>query len=207
LWADTGGDPKKASCLIPSAWSKVHQALWRGRLEVIQNNERIRRLEQPAYKRRWDEQWKAGVRWQRGPIAYDAELADAFDWWLSEKAEWWLEKKIGGGPIALEKWSAALWKDPRVQAGWCVIREALERLDRRADFARYFAALIKEQSVPGNIPVAVPWEKIKTKVSANVKRIRGKLNVPRERFRVRADETFVWAGMQTGGPGRSSREG
>lgn len=206
LWADTGGDLKKASCLIPSAWSKIHQALWRGRLEVIQNNERIGRLEQPAYKRRWDEQWKAGVRWQRGPIAYDAELADAFDWWLSEKAEWWLEKKVGGGPIALEKWSAALWKDPRVQAGWCVICEALERLDRRADFARYFAALIKEQSVPDNIPVAVPWEKINTRVPANVKRIRGKLNVPRERFRVRADESFVWAGMQTGGPGHSSRE-
>ncbi len=53
-------------------------------------------------------------------------------------------------------------------------------------FAKYFKKLVRDQSVPEDIPWAVPWdelEKQKVKVPARVKRIRGKLNVPRERFR------------------------
>lgn len=30
---------------------------------VIRDNEHIRRIEQPVYKRRWDEQWKVSNRW------------------------------------------------------------------------------------------------------------------------------------------------
>jgi hypothetical protein len=154
-----------------------------------------RSIEQPVYKRRWDEQWKVGNRWQCGPVAYDAEFVDAFDWWLSEKAEWWLEKKKNGGPVALDEWTAALQQDPRVQAAWGV---ALVRLGKRADFDRYFVALVKEQTVPDDIPAAVPWDELekKRKIPAAVKRIRGKLNVPRERFRVTASGGYVWAGVK-----------
>jgi len=196
LWAQADGDFEKAVALIPAEWSDNRKTLWRARLEAIRDSEHIRRIEQPVYKRRWDEQWKVGNRWQCGPVAYDAEFVDAFEWWLSEKVEWWLEKKAGGGPVSLEQWSGAVWQDARVQAAWGVVREALERLERRVDFSRYFTTLIKEQSVPDNIPAAVPWEKIKTKVPAAVKRIRGKLNVPRERFRVTTDGHYVWAGMK-----------
>jgi hypothetical protein len=44
--------------------------------------------------------------------------------------------------------------------------------------------LVKEQSVPENIPFAVPWTELEKKltIAAAVKKIRGKLNVPRERF-------------------------
>jgi len=196
LWSQAQGDLNRAYSLIPADWTVERKALWRVRLEVIRNDEHIRRIEQPVYKRRWDEQWKVGNRWQCGSVAYDTEFVDAFEWWLSEKAEWWLEKKAGGGPVELEKWSATVWQDGRVQAAWGVAHEALERLERRVDFSRYFAKLVKEQSVPDNIPAAVPWEKIKTKVPAAVKRIRGKLNVPRERFRVTADGHYVWAGMK-----------
>jgi hypothetical protein len=198
LWASADGDFDKAMALIPGDWPDDRQSLWRARLEAIRDSEHIRRIEQPVYKRRWDEQWKVGNHRQCGPVAYDAEFVDAFDWWLSEKAEWWLEKKRNGGPVALEEWTAALQQDPRVQAAWAVAREALERLGKRADFDRYFSALVKDQTVPDDIPAAVPWEELekKRKIPAAVKRIRGKLNVPRERFRVTASGGYVWAGMK-----------
>jgi hypothetical protein len=198
LWADAEGDFDKAVASIPNEWSPERRALCRARLETIRDDEHIRRIEQPVYKRRWDEQWKVGNRWQCGPVAYDAEFVDAFDWWLSEKAEWWLEKKRNGGPVTLDQWTAALQQDPRVQAAWAVAREALERLGKRADFDRYFAVLVKEQTVPDDIPAAVPWEELekKRKIPAAVKRIRGKLNVPRERFRVTGSGAYVWAGVK-----------
>jgi len=52
---------------------------------------------------------------------------------------------------------------------------------------------VKDQSVPEDIPFAAPWEQISVKVPAPVKQIRGKLNVPRERFRVTAG-AYMWAG-------------
>ncbi len=167
-------------------------------MEAIRDNEHIRRIEAPVYKRRWDEQWKVGNSWQCGSLAYDAELADAFEWWLSEKAEWWLEKKKGGGPVALEEWQSAIRADDRVQAAWSVVGEALDRLGHRTEFSRYFSSLIKDQSVPDNIPFAVPWDELekKRKIPASVKRIRGKLNVPRERFRLTDKDQFVWAGTK-----------
>jgi hypothetical protein len=70
-------------------------------LEVIRGNEHIRRIEQPVYKRRWDEQWKVGNRWQCGAVAYDAELIEAFNWWLAEKAEWCLERS--GKPTGFDE--------------------------------------------------------------------------------------------------------
>ena len=51
-----------------------------------------------------------------------------------------------------------------------------------SDFLKRFKALVKEQSAPEDIPFAVPWDKIKKKVPKYVKDLRGKLNVPRERF-------------------------
>ena len=58
---------------------------------------------------------------------------------------------------------------------------------RALKIERFLKKLIKDQSVPEGIPIAVPWDELERKkvnVSAQVKRIRGKLNVPRERFRV-----------------------
>jgi hypothetical protein len=198
LWAEAGGDFEKAIALIPAEWSEERKAHWRARLEAIRDNEHIHRIEQPVYKRRWDEQWKVGNRWQCGPVAYDAAFVDAFEWWLSEKAEWWLEKKRNGGPVPLDDWTTALWQDTCVQTAWGVVSEALGRLQKRADFTRYFAALVKEQSVLDDIPAAVPWDELekKRKIPAAVKRIRGKLNVPRERFRVTNSGEYVWAGMK-----------
>ena len=48
---------------------------------------------------------------------------------------------------------------------------------------------------PENIPFAIPWEELekKIKVPASVKRIRGKLNVPGERFQVTEDRQYIQA--------------
>ena len=193
----------------PDHWSAARQKLWRTRLSLIRDNEHICRIEQPAYKRRWDEQWKIGNRWESGQPAYDAEFLEAFDWWLSEKAEWFLEKREEGGPVSLQDWTQALWADARVQAAWPIAAEAIHKLElwkyeqkesasrrmplldaSQTAFATYFKSLVKDQTVPENIPFAVPWDKIKGTVPANVKRIRGKLNVPRERFRLTADSQY-----------------
>ncbi len=217
LWQQAGNDFDKAVALIPADWSADRKRLWQARLAAIRDNEHIRRIEQPVYKRRWDEQWKVGNRWTCGPVAYAAELVDAFRWWLAEKAEWYLEKKAGGGPLDLATWTGKLWSDARVQAAWPVIAEAINQVEqhkaalREADrrdarptpnnadgFARFFRELVKDETVPDGIPWAVPWEQLekKMKVPAKVKAIRGKLNVPRERFRLTATGDFIWAGMK-----------
>jgi len=62
--------------------------------------------------------------------------------------------------------------------------------------ARLFRDLLKDETVPERIPPAVPWNHLekKRKVSAKVKSIRGKLNVPRERFHLTSDGRYLWAG-------------
>jgi type I restriction-modification system DNA methylase subunit len=227
LWARADGDLERAMSFVPANWSVARRELWRERLMLIRDNEHIRRIEQSIYKRRWDEQWKVGNRWERGQPAYDAELIDAFSWWLSEKAEWWLEQC--GEPVSLDKWEGALWKDTRIQVAWPVIAEAQHRLElwkdgqkkvagrppvldpSHAAFTKFFKALVKEQTVPERIPFGIPFDKLKIKVSAQVKSIRGTLNVPRERFNVteaglyRVASAFTTNALSEGGsPTRST---
>lgn len=214
LWAQGGGDFDKALALIPSDWTAERKALWTARLAAIRDNEHIRRIEQPVYKRRWDEQWKVGNRWTCGPVAYAAEFVDAFNWWLAEKAEWYLENKAKGGPIELESWTAALWKDERVQAAWSVVVEALAQIEAhkagsvaskpRFDnsstaLARFFRDVVNDETVPEGIPPAIPWDQLEKKgkkIPVKVKSIRGKLNVPRERFRSTSEGRYRWAGRE-----------
>jgi hypothetical protein len=206
LWTQAEGDFDRAVELISSDWPAERRELWRARLALIRDNEHIRRIEQPVYKRRWDEQWKVGNRWQCGQVAYDAELIEVFDWWLSEKAEWFLERQ--GRAAEFDVWAASLWQDKRIQAAWPVVAEAQHRLElwkweRKKDagrapqldasrdaFIKYFKALAKEQTAPAGIPFGVSYDKLKQTISAQVKKIRGKLNVPRERFWQTADGLY-----------------
>jgi hypothetical protein len=194
--------------------------LWEARLSAIRDNEHIRRIEQPVYKRRWDEQWKVSNRWMSGPVAYAQELVDAFRWWLAEKAEWHLEHKANGGPLGLASWTAALWRDTRIQAAWPVAAEAILTVEqwkfenagdkavkkepKLADhceaFGRFLKETVADESVPAGIPPAVPWDDLASKkkwTTPQLKKaqaVRGKLNVPRERFRQAEDAQYVWAG-------------
>jgi type I restriction-modification system DNA methylase subunit len=211
IWSQANGDFNKAVALIPEDWSEERKSLWHARLAAIRDNEHVRRIEQALYKRRWDEQWKVGNRWTCGPVAYAAEFVDAFTWWLAEKAESNLEHKAKGGPIGLDGWTAALWKDERIQAAWPVVVDAVAEIDTyktsvngnksKIDassyaFARFFRELLKDETVPEGIPYAVPWDQLekKGKIPAKTKSIRGKLNVPRERFHLTSDGRYLWAG-------------
>jgi hypothetical protein len=84
--------------------------------------DRSRRNSVPVTSHRWQ---KAGAsprtpkQWRWGP----AEFVDAFEWRLSKKAESWLEHKKNAGPVGLDDWATALWKDSRVQAVWPVAAE------------------------------------------------------------------------------------
>ncbi len=174
---------------IPERFTAERRTVWEARLQVIRENEHIRRIEQPAYKRRWYRK-----------ESEEEEFRRAFEWWLLEKAEWWLEKKAGGGPLDVETWAAALWQDARVQAAVQVVEPAAAN---PGGFERLLKGLVVENAVPDWIPPAMDWEqverKLKKKVPGRAKRIRGKLNVPRERFRVTEDGRYVWAGLDVFG--------
>ena len=223
LWAQAEGNYDQAVKLIPAAWPTSRKKVWEARLAAIRDNEHIRRIEQPVYKRRWDEQWKVGNQWRCGPIAYAAEFVDAFEWWLSEKAEWWLEHKKSGGPVEFDEWAQALWKDGRVQAAWPVAAEEYARLAYEkarekaeengepapspappaADFASFkqtFREIADEETVPEGFPFGTPYDelekKLKRPIPGKLRKVRGKLNVPRERFHLRGKSQYLWAGLQ-----------
>ena len=223
LWARAEGDYARAVALIPRSWPDRRKKLWEARLAAIRDNEHIRRIEQPVYKRRWEEQWKVKNQWCCGSVAYAAEFIDAFEWWLREKAEWWLEHKKNGGPVEMDAWALTLWKDPRVQAAWPVAAEqdaflecekAREKAEAEGDkppaavtpstdlagFAKAFKRIVNDETVPEGIPWGTPYEEVekksKAKIPTKVKSIRGKLNVPRERFHLRGRSQYLWAGLQ-----------
>lgn len=218
------GDHANAVALIPASWPAERRALWEARLAAIRDNEHIRRIEQPVYKRRWDEQWKVGNQWRCGTVAYASEFIDAFEWWLREKAEWWLENKKNGGPVELTEWTQALWKDSRIQAAWPVAAEnyALLEADKNREesespqkakpeapeslfgdypaFQKAFKRIIEEETVPEGFAFGISYDdlekKLKKAVPTKLTKVRGKLNVPRERFHLREKSTYLWAGLQ-----------
>jgi hypothetical protein len=158
----------------PADWDDARRALWLARLEAIRENEHIARIEQPVYKRRWV------------PPDYEKEFAEAFKWWLREKAEFFLEQAVDGGPISLEDWAAALWKDPRIRAA----AEAHEgsTIASSKKFEPILKEAVEEETVPDDEAAFKPRHR----------QLRGKLNVPRERFRSLTSKPgfYVWAGKQ-----------
>jgi type I restriction-modification system DNA methylase subunit len=225
LWAEAGGDFDTATALIPRDWSRIKKDLWRARLACIRDNEHIRRLEQPVYKRRWDEQWKVGNCWECGPIAYAAELVDAFAWWLSEKAEWHLEHELAGGPVEFDAWADDLWGDARIAAAWPLAADSIAQVEHHklrlkaerdgedpaevaapapvatpAAWRRFLKETVDEQTVPAAIPPGRAWDDLARTSQYGLaelrkaEKVRGKLNVPRERFQLRAGRDYLWAG-------------
>ncbi len=223
LWARAGGDFALATRLIPDGWTEHKRKLWEARLSAIRDNDHIRRIEQPAYKRRWEEQWKVGNQWGCGSTAYATEFVEAFEWWVCEKAEWWLEMTKAGGPVDFDEWVDAIWNDTRVKSAWPVAAEEYARLEYekaseraekngdpspalaprltdRASFAQKFREIVDKETVPEGFPFATPYEEleknVKKSVPAKLRKVRGRLNAPRERFHLRGRAQFLWAGLQ-----------
>jgi len=163
----------------PADWDDKRKHLWLARLEVIKENEHIARIEQSVYKRRWVSP------------DYEKEFAEAFKWWLCEKAEFFLEHAANGGPISLEDWAEALWKDPRVRAAAEVYSGS--PLTSAKKFESILKEAVEEETVPDDEAAFKPRHKT----------LRGKLNVPRERFRSLTSNPghYVWAGLQTSNGG------
>lgn len=159
----------------PVDWYEKRKQLWLARLEVIPTNEHIARIEQPVYKRRWV------------PPDYEKEFEEGFKWWLREKAEFFLEQAADGGPISLEDWAAALWKDPRVRAAAEVYNGSPVASSKK--FEPILKEAVEEETVPDDENAFKPRHKT----------LRGKLNVPRERFRSLTSRPgyYVWAGKKS----------
>ena len=156
----------------PADWEEKRRQLSLARMDAIRTNEHIARIEQPVYKRRWV------------PPDYEKEFAEAFKWWLREKAEFFLEHVASGGPISLADWAAALWKDPRVRAAAQASSGSPLASDR--EFEPILKEAVEEETVPDD----------ETAFKPRHKQLRGKLNVPRERFRSLTSKPgyYVWAG-------------
>ena len=67
-----------------------------------------------------------------------------------------------------------------------------------AAFTRLFPDTVNDETVPHVMPQAVPWDELekKMKVPNQAESVRGKLNVPRERFRS-CGGSYLWAGASS----------
>lgn len=162
--------------------------LTEARIALIESNPDIALLEDPLYKRRWV------------PPDYDKEFRDAAQWWLAEKLEYALEQH--GKPISLQRWARLLSRDERVMATLEVLtgspmfdleQELLkviranaapnrpEHYLKPAGLRKYYAARQARLAAPDE-PPPVPEYSSGEFSDAVTWRLRGKLNIPRERF-------------------------
>jgi len=172
------------------------RSLTEARITVIKANPDIAMLEDSLYKRRWI------------PPDYEAEFRQAAAWWLAEKLEWALEQH--GRPISLREWVHVLGQDERVIATLEVLTSTPS-----FDLERELLRVIRANAVPdrpehylkssGLRKLQVEGAEFKSTdfSDATAWRLRGKLNIPRERFIHYAgfDHTLRGANApETGGP-------
>lgn len=182
----------------PSPLPESLRPLTEARIAVMEANPDIALLEAPLYKRRWI------------PPDYDKEFREAAEWWLAEKLEWALEQH--GRPISLREWARTLGRDERVNA-------MLEILTGTPmfDLEEELLKIIRANAVP-NRPehYLKPLGLRKLYASRNTPqfsrkdfsdgtawKLRGKLNIPRERFIHYAEFDHTLRGAEapdTGGP-------
>jgi hypothetical protein len=169
------------------------------RIAIIQSNPDIATIENPLYKRRWI------------PSDYDKEFQEAAVWWLGEKLEYALENY--GEPITLREWSRLLRDDERINTvlemltGSPIFNLETELLkviranavSNRPEHYLKLSGLRKmngglfpaTELTSGDFNDPVAWK------------LRGKLNIPRERFIAyrEFDHRWRYAGFpESGGP-------
>jgi hypothetical protein len=189
----------------PSPLPEALRPLTEARIAVIEANPDIALLEDPLYKRRWI------------PPDYDKEFRRAAEWWLAEKLEWALEQH--GCPISLHQWARVLGRDERVNAAPEVLTGT-----PLFDLEQELLKIIRANSVP-NRPEHylkpsglrklyasritnhesrnTPRFSRKDFSDGNAWKLRGKLNIPRERFIAYAEFDHTRRGSdapETGGP-------
>ena len=173
----TGDWPQKYK---PAPLPAALRPLTEERIAVIKANPDIALLEDPLYKRRWV------------PPDYDREFREAAAWWLAEKLEYALEQ--AGRPLSLREWARLLARDERVNAVLEVLtgsptfdlKEELLKIIRanavpnRPEHYLKPAGLRKLYAAKGSD--SVPEYKRGDFSDGAAWKLRGKLNIPRERF-------------------------
>lgn len=151
------------------------QRLTADRVRLIESNKDIALLEDPLYKRRWI------------PDDYEAEFRQAAAWWLAEKLEYALEQH--GKPITLRHWARLMERDERVMATLEVLTGS-----RAFDVQEEIAKVIAANAVPNRPEHYLKLSglrKLHVEGAAFARadfadgtawQLRGKLNIPRERF-------------------------
>lgn len=177
--------------------------LTEARIALIQSNPDIALLEDPLYKRRWI------------PPDYEQEFRDAAAWWLAEKLEYALEQY--GKPISLRDWARLLGTDGRVNAVLEVLTgspafnlegELLKIIEantvpNRPEHVFKLSGLRKYLNRPKDGEGLPPEFESKDFSSTITWRLRGKLNIPRERFIAYREFDHTWRGEtipDSGGP-------
>lgn len=168
--------------------------LTEARIALIQSNPDIALLEDPLYKRRWI------------PPDYEKEFSEAASWWLAEKLEFALEQY--GKPISLREWARLLADDERVNAVLEVLtgspsfdRESelfkvvkTNTVSNRPEHIFNLSGLRKYINSPRNGEGILPEYESKDFSDPVAWRIRGKLNIPRERFIAYREFDSNWRG-------------
>jgi hypothetical protein len=184
---------------LPAALRDLTEA----RIRVMESNKDIGLLEDPLYKRRWI------------PPNYEAEFLEAAEWWLAEKLEWALEQH--GRPIPLREWAHILGQDERVLATLEVLT-GTPAFDLEAELLK----VVEANAVPNrpehylrpaglrtfyaaqrSDPPQTPGYRSKEFSDRTAWKIRGKLNIPRERFIYYAEFDHTQRGVdapESGGP-------
>jgi hypothetical protein len=179
---------------VPAHWPVEQRKLWEARMQAIADNDLIREVEQPAYKRRWESPFD------------DRDFLKAYEWWLCEKAEGLLEHKFKGGPVDIDIWSSELHWDRRVQSAYEVALEiggtlgdvAYKRDADNGNFTKHLKHIIEEETVPDN---RVEFKKKHVKLRGIDEEKHLPNGVPRERFRAvtASPGKYVWAGKDIWG--------
>jgi hypothetical protein len=186
---------------IPDHWPQPYKKVVAQRLELIESNENIRLIEQPDYKRRWDwESWDTEET--RALRSWLLDRLESAAYWPRQSGAPRLRSALDVADQAARDHEflevAALFEKrsdfdlKRLVAGLLageavpflpILRYKDSGLRKRRDWERTWELQRAEDrgEDPGKIPVPPKYESKDFK-SAAFWRLRGKLDVPRERF-------------------------
>jgi hypothetical protein len=185
----------------PVPLPEILRPLTEERIAIMKANPDIALLEDPLYKRRWV------------PPDYAQEFRDAAAWWLAEKLEYTLEK--AGRPLSLREWVKMLERDERVNATLEVLTDS-----PLPDLEDELLKIIRANAVPnrpehylklsglrklyaGKDTDRIPEFSSEDFIDSTAWKLRGKLNIPRERFIHYAEFDHNWREVdipESGGP-------
>jgi len=185
----------KAITELPVHWPADYRKLVELRIEVIASNSEILLIERPEYKRRWnlptwEEMEKSALKgwlldrveqnsiWKDHTLVSCAQLRDA----LARDSDWLSVAEIyNGGPVeALDDFVIALVTPEAVQH-LPVLRYTESGLRKRAEWEHVWD-LQRQEDAGEKVEIPVPPKYITKDMLGHCWRLRGGLDVPKERF-------------------------